>query len=112
MNIIYTDHAQVRKSQRGIEDDAILLTLTHGKKYYRTGVIFYFLDNKSICQLRDDGAIVPDFYEGTTLITKNDRFKNIIITTVYRNKYAIKDIKKKKKRSGRILLTMLNRGFA
>jgi len=85
-------HGKQRCSQRGVSLKHLDFLKKHGQKYYRTGIEIYFLGKKNIPKkLRSDDRYAK--LEGTILMIGADGG----IITVYRNRKALKDIRKKNK---------------
>lgn len=90
--IMITPHAQKRASHRGITRDMIESTLLYGKKICKQGLCFYIMPAKLM-----SGLFTQKFAEkiaNTVVVVKRPG----IIITVYKNKYALRNIKRKPKR--------------
>lgn len=88
----FPDHAQQRCAQRNLSTDVLNFVKQHGQKIRRTGVVFYFLGRRDIPErLRSDDRYAR--LEGTILLVGPD---GRLITT-YRNRKAIKTIRRKTK---------------
>ena len=91
-NMKLTSHAVKRASQRGINLWDMQMAHKYGKRMYRTGVMFIFLRRKDLpssiynCSRKLDGI--------TLLVCP----KEDTVITVYRNKQALQQIKRKGKR--------------
>lgn len=90
----FSKHAFERASQRNIRGENIEFLLRFGRKIHRAGALFVFLGRHDIPSeyLRDDRYAK---LEGTTLVVSND---GECLITAYRNKKALRQIKKKLKR--------------
>lgn len=87
-----TLHARLRCAQRNVNRDTIAFVEWHGRKIHRTGATFYFLGRRNIPEhLRDDDRYAK--LEGTVLLAGPDGG----FITVYRNRQALKAIRKKLK---------------
>lgn len=90
----FSKHALQRAGQRRINVEDLTFVLKYGTEIHRTGVIFIFLRHRDIPdQLRHDSNLRK--LEGTTVIISSDGEK---VITVYRNRDAIRVIKRKLKR--------------
>ena len=87
MPIILSDHAVKRCSQRGIRSKDILFALNHGTLIRKAGALFIFVRKKDLPEGQQQ-------HEGLTLVLSP---KGKILKTTYRNRKAIKNIKRKKK---------------
>lgn len=90
--IMITPHAQRRASSRGITRDMIESTLLYGKKICKQGLCFYIMPAKLM-----SGLFEQKFAEkiaNTVVVVKRPG----IVITVYKNKYALRNIKRKPKR--------------
>ena len=94
MDFSLTNHAQLRGSQRNINPEDIDLILRYGRELHRTGTSFFFLGKRDIPEdLWTDDHMMK--LEGTVLIIGND---SASLITCYKNKKALREIKKKSKR--------------
>lgn len=103
-----SNHAQQRLAQRNISMRDIEFALKYGKKLYRSGVFFVFLGRHDIpfeCQNDDRFSKL----EGITLLISKD---SGCLITAYKNKHALKQIKRKQKykQKGRNLFKSNTRG--
>lgn len=85
-----TDHAKKRKSQRGVSDEMIRLTLDYGKMFFRQGYNFYVLIKKLLP--KSISSKLRDKSEGTVVVCKDEK-----IITTYKNRNALSKIKRKPK---------------
>lgn len=83
-------HARIRASQRGLTPDEIGFVLTFGRKVRRTGVCFVFLGERDVPARH---RLAKSHLVGTTVLMSVQG----IVLTVYKNKDALKTIKRKKK---------------
>jgi len=86
-----TGHAAQRMTQRNLEIWDIELVMGLGKELYRSGVTFYFLGKRQV-PIGEERALEP--LVGTTVVVGDGRVK-----TVYRNRRALRKIRRKSKRS-------------
>jgi hypothetical protein len=93
-NLHYTDHAVERMSQRSLTPADIEYVIDHTQPIYKAGGVFFFLGKKQIphCDRHDNKL---RRLEGTTVLVDSLSTWNVI--TVYRNRQAIKDIRRKAK---------------
>lgn len=91
-SLVYSYHAAHRATLRSITPADLAYILTYGRAIQRTGVSFYFLARKDI---RDAGSRVgwARRLEGTVILVSKDG----AIITIYRNRKALHDIKRKMK---------------
>ena len=90
----FSRHAAERAGQRRIRAEDVDLVLRYGKEIHRAGSMFVFLGHKDIPEeLRHDQRIIG--LEGMTVIMASDGEQ---VITAYRNRHAIRDIKRKDKR--------------
>lgn len=92
-----TQHNRVSMNRRGITQDALDFVAVYGRVTYRTGVKFIFLGRRDIPRgyERSHGHL-----EGTTMIIASGHG---VVVTSYRNREAIREIKRKRKRTSRPL---------
>lgn len=87
-----SEHAHIRCAQRQIRPECIAFIKKHGRKFRRTGIMFYFFGKRDIPKvLRHD-----DLYSklvGVTLLVGRDGE----LITAYRNPNGLKAIRKKTK---------------
>ena len=97
MQITLTNHAKVRASQRGIDERQIKFCVDYGDQFQKTGALFFMVTKKCLKKLKQSfGAYMPRL-DGLVVLgyPENNSF---VVTTVYKNHNAIKDIKRKSKR--------------
>jgi hypothetical protein len=88
-NFYINEHAAQRMAQRNINAADIAAVLRFGRVLYRTGAEFYFLAERD---LPEGLEAELDHLIGTTVIVENGR-----VATVYRNREALKRIRRKLK---------------
>lgn len=90
---VLSGHAQLRQVQRNYTNNEISYILRHGRMIRRTGICFYFLAAKDVP--RDERRLewVQRLIGSTVLV--NAEGSDII--TLYKNRHALHDIKKKVK---------------
>ena len=87
-------HASERASQRNLSYDDLSLVMQYGQEIHRAGALFIFLGQRDIPkQFKSNNNITR--LEGTALVISSDCEQ---IITAYRNRHALRDIKKKAKR--------------
>lgn len=85
-----TTHADKRCRQRGLADEQILLVLEHGTAIRTAGALFYFMAGKDIP--RHIPSSMKERIAGITLVV--DPESNELLTA-YKNRHALKAIRKK-----------------
>ena len=83
-------HAEVRCRQRGISTSAMELVLDFGSRIYSGGALFCFMADKDM-----PGQIPPQVQERLRGITLILNLQNYEVMTVYRNRKALREIKRK-----------------
>ena len=97
MNISYTDHAQIRMSQRGITKHLVTQALQYGHCYHKQGYQFYVVRRKDMLQIA--GTRRKDRLRNLTIVAKPDEGDvNLVIITAYRSDKAPHDIRRKSKK--------------
>ena len=89
--IIPTVHAQERAEKRGITRKMVSDTINYGEKIHKQGLEYFVMLKKCIQDEWDSSY--SDRVVHTTVIIGDDR-----IVTVYKNRKAFKNIRKKSKR--------------
>ncbi len=79
----FSEHALKRMSQRGITREAVVLTLTYGRKVYGRGVKCYFIGKKELAAFAREGTDLS-LAEGMHVVVSSRSTEQII--TVYKNK--------------------------
>ena len=98
MEITLTNHAQRRASQRGIDERQIKFCIDYGDQFHKTGALFFMVTKKCLKKIKQSfGAYMPRL-DGIVVLgyMQSNAF---VVTTVYKNHNALKDIKRKSKRS-------------
>ena len=92
-DLILTGHAHQRTGQRHIRREDILYVCQYGRKIHRTGACFFFLGEKDVPPGHNTHHLI-----GTVVLTKpGETPGNLLIVTIYKNKEALRTIKKKLK---------------
>jgi len=87
-------HASERASQRNLSHDDLAFVMQYGQEIHRAGALFIFLGHRHIPkQFRGNRNIMR--LAGTALVVSSDCQQ---VITAYRNRNAIRDIKRKSKR--------------
>jgi hypothetical protein len=95
--MVSTGHGTLRCSQRNIDECDLSFVRKYGRKFHRTGAVFYFLGRRDIPQnLRCDPTYAR--LEGVTLLYSQGE----TLITAYRNRIACRQIRKKNKRASRL----------
>lgn len=87
-----THHAEHRISQRGIAPELVAIVMRHGTRVFNGGCLFIFMRQKDVPANISGSA--RDKLEGITLLL-DPTTKRLI--TAYRNRNALRDIKRKRK---------------
>ena len=87
-------HAAQRMAQRNISIQAIKNALSFGNMIHSAGVLHYFLGKKHIPIMQRCGVENAENYDGIVVLV--DSLSGTVIT-VYRNKQAQRNIKRKAK---------------
>ncbi len=90
----FTDHALTRMHQRCLSIPDIEYVVLHGQQHRCAGVVHYFLGRCDI-PTKDHNKDYLRRLEGTTVLVDSRNRKSVI--TVYRNRSALKDIRRKAK---------------
>ena len=88
-------HAIERAMGRGINHEQIRICVLYGEKIYCTGKVFYFMSAKCLRKVRKIFGAYLDRLEGLVVLA-NHTPRTIDVVTVYKDKQAIRVIKKKK----------------
>jgi hypothetical protein len=88
----FTIHANRRLQQRGLSFDLANIVLDHGTAINTAGALFYFMSNKDVPNYFP--ISVKERIIGMTLVV-NPESNDVM--TVYKNRHALKDIRKKER---------------
>jgi hypothetical protein len=91
-----SSHAAVRMNQQRISRQEVELVIEHGTRVHNAGALFFFMGKRDLPETLS--AADRERLEGLTVVSSPD--KRIVIT-VYKNRRAIRDIKRKPKYSVR-----------
>ncbi len=80
-DVVLAAHARKRMDQRGVSEQAVLLTLRYGRKIHSRRTVFHVIGRKEIARY---GKQVPELLalDGVQVITSQDEHT---VVTVYRN---------------------------
>ena len=84
-----SSHAKLRLAQRNLNEKDLAFVMRYGQEIHRTGASFYFLGSRDI---PEDFARRQSRLAGSTIVVDERG-----IVTAYRNKRAIRKIKRKSK---------------
>ncbi len=90
----FTEHAWTRMHQRCLSISDVEYVVLHGQQHRSAGVVHYFLGRRNI-PTKDQGKDYLCRLEGTTILVDSQDRRSVI--TVYRNRSALKDIRRKAK---------------
>ena len=94
--ITLTNHARSRAAKRGINPDQIKLCIQYGEELYNGGVLFFFMSDKCLKRIKKIyGAYLSNMHGLVVLTNNND--KSLVVVTVYKNRNALRDLKRKNK---------------
>lgn len=85
----FTHHALIRMAQRNLSKSDVIFAIKHGLSLHRDGIVFFFLGQRD---LPKDAPYWSYRLEGTTVLL--DPW-TLTIITVYRNRRALRRIKRK-----------------
>ncbi|WP_448543950.1 DUF4258 domain-containing protein [Roseiflexus sp.] len=104
--IAKSNHARVRQAQRNLTDDEVAFIMRHGRRIRSGGALHIFLGRRDI---PNDRAIFQKYHhlEGATLVI-NDKGYTPVLITVYRNRRALRDIRRKQKYNRAMAAEMLD----
>ena len=89
----YTRHARLRTAQRRLSPAEVELVEQHGRRIHRTGIIFYFLGHRDLPARLSKPALYERLVGTVLLVAENGD-----LITAYRNRNALKAIRRKPKR--------------
>ncbi|MCC7429522.1 DUF4258 domain-containing protein [bacterium] len=89
--IIFSDHALQRMSQRGVEQTAVRRAVKFCPQIHKEGAIFIFIGKKEISRFGFEEKL-----NGLTIVFMK-KFSNFVIKTVFKNKNGKHYVKKKLK---------------
>jgi len=98
MEITLTNHAKRRAAQRGIDERQIKFCIDYGDQFHKTGAMFFMVTRKCLKKLKQSFGAYMTRLDGIVVLGYPES-NAFIVTTVYKNHNAIKDIKRKSKRS-------------
>lgn len=86
-------HGRQRGAQSNLSNDDIELVRRYGVLEHRTGVRFYFVGRREVKRFRDAEPRLVKLHDIVMIVSRDDA----IVITVYRNRNALKDIRRKSK---------------
>jgi len=90
----FSRHAAERAAQRNISQEDMDFVLRYGQEIHRSGAVFIFLGHKDIPESLARKRSVEKLV-GTTILISSDEE---CIITAYKNRKALREIKRKDKR--------------
>lgn len=93
--IAISNHARLRQAQRNLKDDEVAFIMRHGRRIRSGGVLHIFLGRRNIPADRETFQKYHHL-EGATLVI-SDASETPVLITVYRNRRALRDIRRKQK---------------
>jgi hypothetical protein len=90
--MLLTSHAARRIQQRALNTELVELAIEHGTPIHNGGALFYFVGKKDIPA--NLAPCMKDRIEGLTVLVDSE---DSDVITAYRNKTAIRTIRKKQK---------------
>jgi hypothetical protein len=90
----WTKHGRHRGAQSNLCEGDLDLVRRYGVLEHRTGVRFYFVGQREVERYRDVEPRIEKLH-GVVMIVAPDTFT---VITVYRNRHALKQIRRKSKR--------------
>ena len=96
----FTEHALTRMRQRCLSIPDVEYVVLHGQQHRCAGVVHYFLGRCNI-PTKDQHKDYLSRLEGTTVLVDSHSKSSVI--TVYRNRSALKDIRRKAKTNLKIV---------
>lgn len=88
-----SEHAELRMAQRNLDTDEVATVMRWGRCEHRAGAEFYFLGWRDMPKGMERALVR---LVGATVVVEHGR-----VSTVYRNKRALSNIRRKPKRVGR-----------
>ena len=92
----FTDHAVLRVCQRALSFQDVEYVVQHGRRHWAGGVLHCFLGRKDIPK-RDQRSDRFWRLEGTTVLLKIIEDQTVAVITVYRNRKASRQFRRKAK---------------
>ena len=93
VEVALSRHARRRGAQSNLSDRDLELVRRYGVLEHRTGVRFYFVGRREVERYRDVEPRLAKLHDIVMIVSSDD----CIVITVYRNRNALKDIRRKSK---------------
>jgi hypothetical protein len=91
----HTSHSKKRAQQRGVKNHWLSILIAEGEKIYKQGLVFHFMRD---CDLRYYSPKIQKKLKNLVVLV-DETTKTVI--TCYKNKDAVRNIKRKNKRLAR-----------
>ena len=91
--VVVSRHAKRRGAQSNLSDQDIELVRRYGVLEHRTGVRFYFVGRREVERYRDVEPRLAKLHDIAMIVSSD----GLVVITVYRNRKALKDIRRKSK---------------
>jgi len=96
-DVALSRHARQREAQSNLSDRDLELVRKYGVLEHRTGVRFYFVGRREVDRYRHVEPRIAKLHDIVLIVSCDDR----MVITLYRNRNALKEIRRKSKtRSG------------
>jgi hypothetical protein len=89
----FSRHARRRGAQSNLSEQDIELVRRYGVLEHRTGVRFYFVGRREVERYREVEPRLAKLHDIAMIVSCDD----LVVITVYRNRKALKDIRRKSK---------------
>lgn len=86
-------HGRLRVAQSNLSTDDVELVRRYGVLEHRTGVRFYFIGRREVERYRHVAPRIAKLHSIVLIVSQDDD----TVITVYRNKHALKQIRRKSK---------------
>jgi hypothetical protein len=86
-------HARQREAQSNLSDRDLELVRRYGVLEHRTGVRFYFVGRREVQRYRHVEPRIAKLHDIVLIVSSDGR----MVITVYRNRNALKEIRRKSK---------------
>jgi hypothetical protein len=91
--VVLSKHARRRGAQSNLSDRDLELVRRYGVLEHRTGVRFYFVGRREVERYREVEPRLAKLHDIVMIVSSDD----LVVITVYRNRNALKDIRRKSK---------------
>ncbi len=89
----FSKHGSQRVAQSNLSEDDVDLVRRYGVLEHRTGVRFYFIGRREVERYRVVAPRLAKLHDIVMIVSCDDQ----TVITVYRNRHALKQIKRKSK---------------